>query len=800
MRRICISILLLLPLLFPALPAAGKDILPFEVNDTLEEILFKIDYNGYLFEVKDNWVSQMEPEEKARFFSRRPSRVPAVPTKSDEIGPLARHLGRQALPASFDWRNYDGRSYIGEIRNQGYCGSCYAFGANGAAEGTYNYAEGLYDSNCVDFSESYIIWCLGRLSQYNPNFFGCEGADYTYSELDALVKIGVGAEADFPYQENDPGSCTHWSDQTVAFQAWHRVPCNDIEAIKTAIMTYGVVDAAVYVGNAFQIYSGGIYQDSNTTCYSDPCYNTPTNHAIALVGWDDNPPEGGSGVWILRNSWGDSWGENGYMRLRYTSARVACAVSYLVYREATTPTPSPTPPICTRLDERFDGFDIGTRPTDWIFNGCDQNSDTYTTAGNYGAGPPSIKLDANGDSIESAAFAGGEWLQFWVKGQATDASSRLLVEEYYSSGWSEMTGIRPLPAVGKIFTGLALNPSSSQVKFTYYKSSGDLALDDVLVKCLPTPTPIPPPATATPTPPPPRTPTPVPPPATATPIPPPPRTPTPVTPPATATPIPPPPTPSPTCGPPLPRPKSLIAGGDYDGDGQSDIAIFRPAGGLWAIRGVTRAYFGTAGDLPVSGDYGGSGQDEIAIFRFSSGLWAVRGVTKAYFGRVGDFPVPGNYQGDGIDRMAIFRPASGLWVIRGITRTNFGQDGDIPVPADYSGDGTAKISVFRPATGLWAIRGFTRIYFGRVNDWPIPGDYGFGLDSPALFRPGTGLWAVRRLTRAYFGSYLDLPVPGNYSGSGFTTDGVFRPTSGRWAIRGLTRVYFGGGGDIPVTR
>lgn len=786
MCRICTRIFLLPLLLFPALLASGKDILPFEADDTLEEIRFKIDYNGYLFEVEDNWVSRMAPEEKARFFSRRPPRVTAVPTKSDEIGPLARHLGRQALPTSFDWRNYDDRSYIGEVRDQGYCGSCYAFGANAAAEGTYNYAEGLYDSNCADFSESYIIWCLSRLPQYNSHFFGCNGADYDYAELDALVKIGVGAEADFPYQESDPGSCTHWSDQTVTFQAWHRVPCNDIEAIKTAIMTYGVVDAAVLVGSAFQGYSGGIYQDSNTTCYSDPCYNTPTNHAISLVGWDDTPAEGGGGVWILRNSWGDDdWGEDGYMRIRFTSARVACAVSYLVYREPVTPSPSPipipTPPICTRLDERFDGFDTGTRPSGWIFNGCDQNSDTYTTAGDYGAGPPSIKLDANGDSIESAAFSGGEWLQFWVKGQATDSSSRLLVEEYYSSGWSEMTGIRPLPAVGKVFTGLALNPSSSQVKFTYYQSSGNLALDDVLVKCLPTPTPIPPPATATPPPPAPRTPTPIP-------------------PPATATPIPSPPAPSPTCRPPLPRTRSLIAGGDYDGDGQSDIAIFRPAGGLWAIRGVTRVYFGAAGDLPVSGDYGGRGQDEIAIFRFSSGLWSVRGVTKAYFGRVGDFPVPGNYRGDGVDRMAIFRPASGLWAIRGITRTSFGREGDIPVPADYSGEGTARISVFRPATGLWAIQGITRIYFGARNDWPIPGDYGFGLDSPALFRPGTGLWAVLGLTRAYFGSYLDRPVPGNYSGSGLSTEGVFRPTSGRWAIQGLTRVYFGGGEDIPVTR
>jgi hypothetical protein len=95
-------------------------------------------------------------------------------------------------------------------------------------------------------------------------------------------------------------------------------------------MTYGVVAAAVDVGGAFEAYSGGIYQDSNTTCSSNPCYYTPTNHIIALVGWNDN---GGDGYWILRNSWGSSWGESGYMRIKYTSARVGCEAAYVVYEK-----------------------------------------------------------------------------------------------------------------------------------------------------------------------------------------------------------------------------------------------------------------------------------------------------------------------------------------------------------------------------------------------------------------------------------------------------------------------------------
>ncbi len=80
---------------------------------------------------------------------------------------------------------------------------------------------------------------------------------------------------------------------------------------------------------------------------------------------------------------------------------------------------------------------------------------------------------------------------------------------------------------------------------------------------------------------------------------------------------------------------------DFNGDGTNDIGIFRPSTGLWAIRGVTRAYFGTSGDTPMPGDYNGDGTVDIAIFRPSTGLWAVREGDRVYFGKSGDQPLPG---------------------------------------------------------------------------------------------------------------------------------------------------------------
>ncbi len=244
-----------------------------------------------------------------------------------------------------------------------------------------------------------------------------------------------------------------------------------------------------------------------------------------------------------------------------------------------------------------------------------------------------------------------------------------------------------------------------------------------------------------------------------------------------------------------------VQSGDYSGDGVSDIAIFRPASGLWAVRGVTRAYFGQAADIPVSGDYSGDGKADIAIFRSASGLWAIRGITRSYFGSAADVPVPGDYDGDGSADIGVFRSATGLWAVSGLGRSYFGRAGDVPVSGDYTGDGFMDIAIFRPASGLWAVKDVTRVYFGGFGDTPVPGDYdGLGMIGPALFRSSSGLWAVRDVTRAYFGNSAYQAVPGSFAFPGLDEIGVFRPSSGLWAIQGLTRAYFGGSEDLPATR
>ena len=321
--------------------AQERKLIPFEPGDSLEEIREKIRINGFKFEVKPTWVFELPQSQREKMRSRRAPRAEQM--RSASLLPYIR-LAPQALPSSFDLRNYNGRSYVGPIHDQGSIGTCFAFSAAATAEGTYNLATQRFGDDAADFSESYIAWTLSSYSPYGSHF-DADGADYDYYELLALTSPGAGTgyegipdEEDFPYQQARVTSAMKSESTTkprITFDTWSRIYPDEYtattEEIKNAILTNGAVDAAILAGSAFDAYASGVYEDTNTGTAATPYYYSPTNHAISLVGWDDNPPEGGGGVWILRNSWGASWGESGYMRIRYFSARVNTSAAILLY-------------------------------------------------------------------------------------------------------------------------------------------------------------------------------------------------------------------------------------------------------------------------------------------------------------------------------------------------------------------------------------------------------------------------------------------------------------------------------------
>ncbi len=254
----------------------------------------------------------------------------------------------------------------------------------------------------------------------------------------------------------------------------------------------------------------------------------------------------------------------------------------------------------------------------------------------------------------------------------------------------------------------------------------------------------------------------------------------------------------------------ILESGDYNGDGTADVAIFMPDSGLWAIKGISRLYFGGSEDLPASGDYNGDGTTDVAIYRPANNLWAIKGINRFYHGYDEfDRPAPGDYNGDGTCDIAVYAESFGLWDIRDNTRVYFGDYGDLPIPGDYDNNGKFDLAIFRPANGLWLIRGLTRKYFGREGDIPLPPlalwsaperEGGAPVPRVGIFRPTTGLWAIKDLTRFYWGAPNDIPVPANFSTGSPNDTTIFRPTTGLWAVSAITRCYFGGPLGIPISR
>jgi hypothetical protein len=259
---------------------------------------------------------------------------------------------------------------------------------------------------------------------------------------------------------------------------------------------------------------------------------------------------------------------------------------------------------------------------------------------------------------------------------------------------------------------------------------------------------------------------------------------------------------------------------DFDGNGQSDIAFWRPSDGLWmfysgngysGFNGNINWGSGALGDIPVPQDYDGDGYTDFAVYRNSTGYWYIyRGsdgqVVIFPFGAPGDKPVPADYDGDGRADIAVFRPSEGNWYYlpsgspEKVVGTHWGLNGDVPLPMDYNGDGSADIAIYRPSTGSWYIwmtndgSFYITNFGGTVGDRPMPADYDDdGGADLAMWRPNfapNGLnWYIataHNLWGHQLGVLGDLPFPGVVVSA---APRVFRPSN--------ANVYFTNTNSIP---
>jgi hypothetical protein len=271
---------------------------------------------------------------------------------------------------------------------------------------------------------------------------------------------------------------------------------------------------------------------------------------------------------------------------------------------------------------------------------------------------------------------------------------------------------------------------------------------------------------------------------------------------------------------------------DFDGDGKTDLSVYRPSEGNWYLQRSTAGFgvinWGNATDTLVPGDFDGDGKADTAVFRpdanaANNDFYVLRSNGFTFqgtsWGVPGDVPVNGDYNGDNRDDHAIFRPSTNTWYILNSgsganTIEPFGSAGDIPLSMDDNGDGRAQISVYRPSNNTWYVAkptgtpatNFTAYPYGTTGDRQVHADYdGDNKDDVAVFRPSNGTWYIRRSSNGNtdivpFGSSGDVPVPGDYDGDGKDDVAVYR--AGTWYVNrstgGLIIQNFGLGSDIAI--
>ncbi len=255
---------------------------------------------------------------------------------------------------------------------------------------------------------------------------------------------------------------------------------------------------------------------------------------------------------------------------------------------------------------------------------------------------------------------------------------------------------------------------------------------------------------------------------------------------------------------------SVKSRADFDGDGKTDLSVFRPSEGNWYLMRSTAGFqvlnWGLAADVLTPGDFDGDGKADTAVFRanadsaqpdfyiLNSNGFTVSG---ASWGVAGDIPVVRDYDGDGKADIAIFRPSNSTWYVINSsgspanTITVYGQAGDVPVAGDFDGDGKGDLTVYRAGTWLSQLSGggSSSVALGSGGDVLVPADYdGDNKDDVAVFRP-SGLWYVVRSTDAMtvitnWGAAGDVPVPGDYDGDGKDDYAIYR--NGQWWLKQST--------------
>lgn len=219
----------------------------------------------------------------------------------------ARSFNSFGAPAALDWRN-NGGNFVTDVKNQGSCGSCVAFGTIASVESQIKILRGA--AFAINLSEAHLFYCHARSENRN-----CGNGWWPDKAFNFFQSQGVTEEAYYPYtagDQNCTGKLSGWDSNLTKITGYSKI--NGIEAIKEYVATKGPVEACFSVYNDFYNYRTGVYRYATGALLG--------GHCVCIVGYDT-----AGGYWICKNSWGTSFGESGFFKIAFGQ----CGIEGQVY-------------------------------------------------------------------------------------------------------------------------------------------------------------------------------------------------------------------------------------------------------------------------------------------------------------------------------------------------------------------------------------------------------------------------------------------------------------------------------------
>lgn len=288
-----------------------------EINKKVNNFSAEVKKKGYKFTVKATEVINKSIKEITGAFDIEPDPSSAVYMKDDKApSSLPASISRNADMNAFNWRDIN---MMSSVKNQKSCGSCWAFSAAAVYEGVYKIMYGKE----IDIAEQYIVDCLeGETGAgVKADCGSCSGGNTPYT-FRTMISHGIPLESIVPYKaQNSYCSKKNAGNMPYKVKQYGFISTGrpGVKQIKEALCKYGPLFSSTKVTPLFQAYGGGVY-DENVPV-SGP---RDTSHAMVIVGWDDS-----RNAWLVKNSWGESWGENGYVWIEYGCANIGSNVAWI---------------------------------------------------------------------------------------------------------------------------------------------------------------------------------------------------------------------------------------------------------------------------------------------------------------------------------------------------------------------------------------------------------------------------------------------------------------------------------------